>query len=197
VQVAINGGFFEPFRPGFVIGYEPNSGDPVNMKGLSISNGETYSQDQEYADYPALCLVTGKAQIREGGCPPGTAQALAGTPLLVERGAPGDISGGAYHTEPHPRTVVAVDAKGETLWLIVVDGRQRNYSEGATLAELVGIILELGADSALNLDGGGSTTLVTEGAHGAVLLNSPIHTRIPMRQRPVGNHLGVYALPIK
>jgi hypothetical protein len=88
-----------------------------------------------------------------------------------------------------------VDARGETLWLIVVDGRQRNYSAGVTLVELVDIILELGADAALNLDGGGSTTLVMEGTRGAVLLNSPIHTRIPMRQRPVGNHLGVYALP--
>jgi hypothetical protein len=30
----------------------------------------------------------------------------------------------------------------------------------------------------------------------AKVLNSPIHTRVPMRQRPVANHLGVYALPI-
>jgi hypothetical protein len=28
-------------------------------------------------------------------------------------------------------------------------------------------------------------------------LNAPIHTRIPMRQRPVANHLGVYALPVE
>jgi hypothetical protein len=65
----------------------------------------------------------------------------------------------------------------------------------AALAVLAEIALALGADTALNLDGGGSTTLVMAGESGPQLLNAPIHTRIHMRERPVGNHLGVYALP--
>jgi exopolysaccharide biosynthesis protein len=89
-----------------------------------------------------------------------------------------------------------VDKAGETLWLIVVDGRQQNYSEGVTLAELAGIAVELGADRALNLDGGGSSTLVMARDRGAKVLNAPIHTRVPMRERPVANHLGVYAQPV-
>jgi hypothetical protein len=57
------------------------------------------------------------------------------------------------------------------------------------------IILAYGGYTALNLDGGGSTTLVMEGASGEpVLLNSPIDNRIPGRERPVGSHLGVFAL---
>jgi hypothetical protein len=55
--------------------------------------------------------------------------------------------------------------------------------------------MELGAYKALNLDGGGSTTLVVADSGGTRSLNSPIHTRIPMRQRPVANHLGFYARP--
>jgi hypothetical protein len=196
VQVAVNGSFFEPFRPGFLLGFasEPNRGDPVSVKGLSISDGEIYSED--YPELPVLCLSNGRAEIRAGGCTADTRQALAGNPIFVEHGAPVVHERSAYHRDPHPRTAVAVDAGGRTLWLIVVDGRQPDYSEGATLAELADITLELGVETALNLDGGGSSTLVAEGADGPYLLNAPIHTRLVMRERPVANHLGVYALPM-
>ena len=82
--------------------------------------------------------------------------------------------------------------------ILLVDGRQPNYSEGVTMAELVGILREYGAYSALNLDGGGSTTLAIEGESGEpVLLNSPIDNRIPGRERPVANHLGIFARRIE
>ena len=46
---------------------------------------------------------------------------------------------------------------------------------------------------AMSLDGGGSSAMVSEGKDGgAVLLNSPIDSYIPGRERPVGNHLGIY-----
>jgi exopolysaccharide biosynthesis protein len=196
VQVAVNGSFYEPFRPGFLLGIasEPNRGDPVNVKGLSISDGKTYSED--YPELPVLCLTDDRAEIRGDGCPAGTRQALAGNPVVVEHGAALVHERTSYHREPHPRTAVAVDAEGQTLWLIVVDGRQADYSEGVTLAELADFALELGAETALNLDGGGSSTMVAEGADGPYLLNAPIHTRLAMRERPVANHLGVYALPL-
>ena len=93
----------------------------------------------------------------------------------------------------HPRTAVGSAGDGSTLWLVVVDGRQPNYSEGVTLSELADIFLELGAYRALNLDGGGSSTMVMQGLLGPELLNAPIHTNIAMRQRPVANHLGIFA----
>ena len=77
--------------------------------------------------------------------------------------------------------------------LMIVDGRQPNYSEGITLSELAELMREFGAYHALNLDGGGSSTLVVAGVDGQPrVLNSPIHTRIPGRERPVATHLGVY-----
>jgi len=67
----------------------------------------------------------------------------------------------------HPRTAVGVTASGEMLWL-VVDGRQAQ-SRGSSLPELGRILLEAGAIHALNLDGGGSSTLVVRDS----LLNRP------------------------
>ena len=82
--------------------------------------------------------------------------------------------------------------------LFLIDGRQPSYSEGATLAELAQIILEYGGYNAVNLDGGGSSTLVIQNENGEPeVLNSPIHTRIPGRERPIANHLGIFASPIE
>jgi exopolysaccharide biosynthesis protein len=100
---------------------------------------------------------------------------------------------GSFHNELHPRTVVALNENQDFLILIVVDGSQPRYSEGMTLRELADVILEYGGYTALNLDGGGSSTMVIEGEHGnPTIVNSPIADRFPGRERPVANHLGIY-----
>jgi exopolysaccharide biosynthesis protein len=74
-----------------------------------------------------------------------------------------------------------------------VDGRQPFYSEGITLNELARLMISLGAQDAMNLDGGGSSTMVVASKDGQPrILNSPIDNYIPGRERPVANHLGVY-----
>ena len=65
-----------------------------------------------------------------------------------------------------------------------------------TLREVAALMKRLGAWRAVNLDGGGSSTLVVEKDGAAQVMNAPYHTRIPMRERPVANHLGVYAEPL-
>lgn len=62
----------------------------------------------------------------------------------------------------HPRTLAGITAEG-TLILVAVDGRQAGYSAGASFEESAIILQSLGAVEAVNLDGGGSTT-VTLGA---------------------------------
>jgi hypothetical protein len=62
----------------------------------------------------------------------------------------------------HPRTAVGVRADG-TLLFVTVDGRRPEESVGMSLPELTDLMLELGAVSAVNLDGGGSTTMVIAG----------------------------------
>jgi len=62
----------------------------------------------------------------------------------------------------HPRTAAGVRADG-TLLFVTVDGRRPEESVGMSLPELTDLMLELGAVSAINLDGGGSTSMVIEG----------------------------------
>ncbi len=102
----------------------------------------------------------------------------------------------AENDKPYPRTAVGLDKQGKTLLLVLIDDKQPLYSEGVTLKELADVLAGYGAYKALNLDGGGSTTLVVETPAGPRVLNAPIHTKIPLRERPIANHLGFYAQPI-
>lgn len=68
----------------------------------------------------------------------------------------------------HPRTAAGVRADG-TLVFVTVDGRQPETSVGMSIPELTDLMLELGCVSAMNLDGGGSTTMVIDGK----VVNSP------------------------
>ena len=76
------------------------------------------------------------------------------------------------------------------VWLVTVDGRQEDYSKGMLVIELASLMKELGAFNSLALDGGGSSTLVAKVEGKQRVLNAPFHTRVPMRERPVANHLG-------
>lgn len=199
LQLAINASFFFPFREETPWDYYPHSRDRASVVGQAISNGANYSKAEP--DWPVLCFnASNLAQILASGeCPQATVHAVAGNAILVERGNPVGLnldSRKGDFGKPYSRVAVAIDKQGKKLWLIAIDGKQPLYSEGTTLAELTKIVMELGAYTALNLDGGGSTTLVTTTPKGPSLLNAPTQTKLPMRQRPVANHLGFYALPI-
>ena len=64
-----------------------------------------------------------------------------------------------FENELHPRTAIAGLHSGKVL-LVTVDGRQPGVSAGMSLFALADLLLELGAVEAINLDGGGSTTMV-------------------------------------
>lgn len=68
----------------------------------------------------------------------------------------------------HPRTMIGVAGNG-FIWLVTVDGRQPKLSVGMTLAELQSLARRLTLSDALNLDGGGSTTMWVKGE----VVNSP------------------------
>jgi exopolysaccharide biosynthesis protein len=67
-----------------------------------------------------------------------------------------------------PRTAIGITADGKLL-LVCVDGRQPKTSDGMNLKELSYLMVSLGATDAMNLDGGGSTTLYLLGK----VMNSP------------------------
>ena len=85
----------------------------------------------------------------------------------------------------HPRTLIGIDRKG-MLWLVAIDGRQPDYSMGMTFKDLLTLCARLDLVNALNLDGGGSTTMVAGGA----LVNKPSDVTGP---RPVSDALVVRA----
>jgi hypothetical protein len=62
-----------------------------------------------------------------------------------------------------PRTGVGFDRERRTLIVAVVDGYQRGYSRGMTQEEFAAVLREFGADTAMELDGGGSSTMVLKG----------------------------------
>lgn len=101
-------------------------------------------------------------------------EAVGGSAILLRDGFVVNVDYlSAAKADRHPRTVVGVREDG-TLLLIAVDGRQTKLSNGASLSDLAGILLELGAVDGINLDGGGSTTLITTNGEGKYTVrNSP------------------------
>ncbi len=185
LQVAINGDAFVPWEDNGLLGYTPQPGERVTPLGLAASRGKLYSQDTD--EQPTLYLAeTGKASIN--AMVGKLYNAISGYKLLVQRG---EAVAGLNTDDPEPRTAVGLNQAGNRLIIVVVDGRQPGYSEGVTEAELAALLLEQKVYSAMNLDGGGSSTLVIQGEDGEpVVLNSPVHQGIPGNERPVGNHLG-------
>lgn len=166
-------------------------GNPLNISGLQISGGKVVSPDN---GYPALLfLKDGRARIQRQPIPgPDILEAVSGFQVVLWQG-----KSVATDVKLHPRTGAGVSADGRTLWLLVVDGRQVGTSEGCTTVEMAGWLRAMGADSGINLDGGGTTTMVVAGQDGKPeVLNRPVHAGIPGMERPSGSHLGVRARPL-
>lgn len=108
---------------------------------------------------------------------------IAGDPHLLRAGLSLAPFAGTVAAERHPRTAIAVTS-GRKALLVTVDGRQAGYSVGMTLVELTALMNRLGASEALNLDGGGSTTMVL----GNRFVNRPSDAA---GERPVSNALAV------
>ena len=184
-QLVINATPFDPV--------DDLPGAPRDILGLSISKGDVYSK--EHGEHGAL-LITRKNKATIGEPPfdlKNAYNAVAGYfPLLSK----GELLG--VDEKRHPRTAVGVSQDGRYLYMLVVDGRQPGHSVGATTRETAIWMKQLGAYDALNLDGGGSSVMVIDdGIGNATVLNVPIHNNLPRTQRINGNHLGVFATPLK
>ena len=125
-----------------------------------------------------------------------TTSVVNGGPFLVRDGAtfvdayregfvhPGDPGFYfAFAVSRNPRTMAGLTADGDLL-LVTVDGRAPGYSIGMSFVEQARVMRALGARDAVNLDGGGSTTMVAAGA----LLGRPSDAT---GERPVGDVLVV------
>lgn len=158
---------------------------PIPAGGYVIVAGA--EADTPWPLEPGLALeaVWGLA----GDGPPGQVEwAVGGGPRLLRDGQV-DVTAEAERFQPDvaqgraPRTAAGVDDRGRLI-LLTVNGRQAS-SVGLTLTELAHVMAFLGAQNALNLDGGGSSTMVLRGD----LFNRPSDGR----ERPVGNALLVFS----
>ena len=117
----------------------------------------------------------------------GVLDTIGGNPILVQNGVvTAGTCTGSYFCDRNPRTGVGIGSAGKIL-LVTVDGRQPGKSVGMTPLQFAQLFQSLGATSALNLDGGGSTTMWVEGR----IVNRPSGTT----ERPVGSSLLVLPGP--
>ena len=191
VQIAVNGDGFTPWWSRSPADYYPHVGDPVTPLGLTASNGDLYTEGipRELGVEPTL-FISRRNELTFNRRPEKVFSAISGDRMLITQG---EIVDGLDNRELDPRTAIGLNKNGRYLILIVVDGRQPFYSEGATFAKLAEILISQGANVAMSFDGGGSSTLVIAGENGEpVILNSPIDNYIPGRERPVANHFGIY-----
>lgn len=104
---------------------------------VSITVGiDSHWQDAEYM------IATGPTLVRDGQ-----------VSISMDESSP-------FARDRHPRTAVAISQDRSKVFLVTVDGRVKDYSNGATLRELAQYLVSIGAYQAINLDGGGSTTMV-------------------------------------
>lgn len=183
LQLAINAA---PFGP--VLDEE---GLLMDVAGFQVSQGRPVSGPSK--EYPALLMMRdGRVRIQPPPFPSeGVLTAVGGFDIVLREGI--DVTPKRANPPVHPRTAVGISSDGHWLWLMVVDGRQPGYSLGATLHDLAAWLQILGASEGINLDGGGTTTMVIEGTDGAAeILNRPIHRNQPGQERVSASHLGLW-----
>jgi hypothetical protein len=152
----------------------------VSSHGNSPLSKDTMvlSLNSDLAQHVPLVRVGSVLKISTATIPDlkGTKTAIGGGPTLVTDGKARTWTG----SQPrHPRT--AIGWNKDYIYLLVVDGRQRNISVGMTFPELADYMVKLGCEEAMNLDGGGSATFWIYGN----VINSPSQGK----ERPAANAL--------
>ncbi|MUG95190.1 hypothetical protein F7734_23655 [Scytonema sp. UIC 10036] len=194
VQVAVNANFFAPCCAA--------APEPKDLLGLAISKGEIVSPPDEIAlpqNELAGSLLIGqdnRSQIVKTSVTDDFSNvftAVSASPrLLLDGQITVDFNPIDAFAGLNPRTAVGLSQDEQYLILITIDGRQPGFSEGATLYETAEWLTRFGSFQGLNLDGGGSTTMVRQDEFGnPQLLNNPSG-----QERFNGNNFGVFAKSI-
>ena len=153
VVLAVNAAFWRPWP-------QPKGENRADPIGLCIADGEEVSGVA--MDKPTGLFVVyrnGKVEIvpsLDAVKRRNVSVAVSGLPIIMKSGKfthPDDDS-------VHPRTAFGLSADKKKFVIVVVDGRQKGYSEGASLKDLYDIMRRMGVADALNMDGGGSSSLV-------------------------------------
>jgi len=168
--------------------------------GFTVSNSEVWPKNAE--DFDSSTVVgfgsrdaSGRLRVEIRPTEemlteplPWMRHALTGIPLLLDQGQ--QVETQIEHTlfvHKHPRTALGLSKDRDTVWICVIDGRQKGWSKGLKTSQVGRLLRSYGAWSALNLDGGSSSTLVVPSLGG--LVNNPCYKKAD--ERAVPNHLGI------
>jgi len=185
LRAAINGGYYSYLDNPPSMNCQ-NDGEPVRISDYAASRGKIYSPKK--TEQPVIYFKQ-QNQVTFNTIEGKVFNAISGDRMIVENGK---VVKNLAAQVPSPRTAIGLSKNVRWLTMMVVDGRQPGYSEGATFPELGELLISFGVHTGTNMDGGGSSTMVIMGADGkAKVLNSPIHLNEPGKERPVGNHLGL------
>ena len=178
-------GIYTP-RFGHTAGYAVTQGQTERVREVTVENGRVIRNRGKLSNDTTISglVLVGRgdsAALLRKQLPKGTRvrvqwslqgrpqMAISGNHFLVHDG----IIRAVDDSEMHPRTAVGVDADTGEVLLLVIDGRS-SRSRGYTMVELANLMVDLGADEAVNLDGGGSSTMVGKNRRGTTaVLNTP------------------------
>ena len=183
VVVAVNAAPWRPWKPP----YNHKYADPP---GVNISDGVLVGSRGKN---PAFVVYKdGRVDIVDQVSKrdiPKIKEAVAGFCMIARNGKvlpnTHPISKGC-----HPRTAYGLSADRRYLYIIAIDGRQKNWSRGATGSETATFLVEAGASDAINMDGGGSTTMCYWDRHKKKPKMVNRHGKNGY-MRPVANNLGI------
>ncbi len=157
------------------------NGDFYYMGSLSviIRNGELYRDSVDPMESVLVLYRNGNMKVFEEGrftvadlIADGAWQTWSFGPSLIDGQGKAITEYTRKNADDHPRTAIGMFEPGHYMF-IVVDGRQKGYSEGMTYVQLAELCESLGLKLAYNLDGGGSTRMVFNGQ----MVSSPCEDR--------------------
>ena len=154
--------------------------DTGGTSGVLVMDGEVYNQHGNASPTngrPYFAIMNdGTAQIRETNDPLDDVKEAVGLwEICVRDGVNvSSPSGSSYEDNGEPRTAIGIKADGSVV-ILVNDGRQKPYSAGLSWPEIADVMISLGCVTAGHLDGGGSSTFLSqhEGSSELVCRNTP------------------------
>ncbi len=212
IMAMINGGFYHYSKKSYPWkNRKYNIGDPIGLLKINgqtkTINHTEYSKNPDKNLWGVFAVDTaGKAAIFETGAsqagidPSRWHEAIGSGPVLIQNGqltdldkkvqklvkrtfkkknyAPGDFI--KHYNQPNPRSCIGIKSDG-TLLLVTVDGR-REDAKGMTCKELAEFMKNLGCVDAINLDGGGSASLLAKkkSSDAAEFVSKPSNSKHPI-----------------
>ena len=195
LQVAINANFFAPCCS--------TAPQPEALTGLAVDQGHVIAPPSyTVGASPYVLAITrdNHARILQLTGPNSldladVYSAVAGSAIVVSNGENVGASSPDQGDplDPNPRTLVGLSANGRFLYFVTIDGRVTGYSVGTTNTQSADLMIAIGCAQALNLDGGGSTELVT-----AMPSGSPFVVNNPSggAEREDGSAIGLTAIAL-